>query len=491
MRLQLAVALILGFVSVLPTGERSPRALLVETPIPGFPSAPTHMVVNADGSRVVTPVGIIDSASGQVITPYRFDHVYGGTFSPDATRVAFAAAHQRKLVAVVDGTPSKPYDEIRGFLFSRDSKHLVLVAKVNKRFVINLDGRDSRPYAGIEDVFFDGTGNHLAFVAWQDGKQTAVVDGIEGPFHDEIASLNFDPETGAIRYVATNRRTNEAFLYRGDKVVRKLPFPDKGIKRASPNAEHYAYSVRTGEKERVIIDGVEQPLYDEINEIKYSPNSLRVAYVARRGDRRFVVLDGKEQKHYDGISGMLSGKETEGLNAFIFSPDSSRLAYAARIGKERLVVVDGIEGRPYHLVYSFLFSPNSMRLAYMAEKPAPGGVFLHGTTTHVVVDGIEDREYTEVFGMVFSPDSSRFSYGACFWKGNTICQGRPHEIVLEDSGHSLKQTWQASGAQSSIPVNTYGTRVVFDSSHRARFFWAEATKKPDSFRMVSVREAGR
>ena len=68
-----------------------------------------------------------------------------------------------------------------------------------------------------------------------------------------------------------------------------------------------------------------------------SPDGKSLAYAARSGDKQLVVMDGVEGKEYDGIL----------ASSPVFSPDSKRVAYAAKRGDKWLVIVHGVEGKEY------------------------------------------------------------------------------------------------------------------------------------------------
>jgi hypothetical protein len=207
---------------------------------------------------------------------------------------------------------------------------------------------------------------------------------------------------------------------------------------ASPDSKRVAYVAKRGEKNLVVVDGVEGKEYDGISggALVFSPNSKRVAYRAKRGDKSFFVVDGVEGKEYDDVADF----------SLVFSPDSKRVAYVAKRGEKNLAVVDGVEGQEYDgirvwgvvigfdgkiLGYSSLqlgveggmpmvlagvegkdyggaagpfFSPDSQRVAYLARR--------HGKW-FVVVDGVEGKKYDGIgWFLHFSPDSKRVAYFA-------------------------------------------------------------------------------
>jgi hypothetical protein len=121
----------------------------------------------------------------------------------------------------------------------------------------------------------------------------------------------------------------------------------------SPDRKRVAYLVSVGEKQVVVVDGIQQKQYDSIGKgtLIFSPDSQRVAFAAVAGNKQFVVVDGVEEKHYDGIS----------PDTLIISPDSQRVAYVANLDNKQFVVVDGKEEQHYDNIgaNTLTFSPDS------------------------------------------------------------------------------------------------------------------------------------
>ncbi len=174
----------------------------------------------------------------------------------------------------------------------------------------------------------------------------------------------------------------------------------------SPNHKRFAYRVRGGEKEFMVLDGVEQEGYDLVGGFIFSPDSNRFAYIAKEGEKEFIILDGVGQKEYIF--------ERPLLPDFIFSPDSNRFAYIAREGEKEFIVLDGKKLEEYDEIvrFSSVFSPDSKRFAYAARQRETGMIGLE----FIVLDGVEQEIYNKVSSFVFSPDSKRFAYRA----GNLI-----------------------------------------------------------------------
>src|SRR5262249_29886836 len=101
-----------------------------------------------------------------------FDRIVHGSvvFSPDSSRVAFAAERQNKFSIVVDGKGGQPFDDIYNPVFSTDSRHVAYVGgKVRSRVAL-VDGEIvSAKYPDVggagTGVVFSPDGRRLAYAA--------------------------------------------------------------------------------------------------------------------------------------------------------------------------------------------------------------------------------------------------------------------------------------------------------------------------------------
>ena len=154
--------------------------------------------------------------------------------------------------------------------------------------------------------------------------------------------------------------------------------------KVSPDGRRVAYGVRSGGKQRIVVDGKEEKLYDAVveNTLVFSPDSKRVAYGVRTGNQWCMVVDGKEEKHYDAL----------GVGTLVFSPDGKRVAYGVRTGSKECVVVDGKEEKQYDAIVAgtLVFSPKGRHLAYEARA---------GARVFVVMDGKEGSHYDAIIAL--------------------------------------------------------------------------------------------
>jgi hypothetical protein len=147
----------------------------------------------------------------------------------------------------------------------------------------------------------------------------------------------------------------------------------------SKDFKHIAYAVRVGKRQRILIDGEKQPVYDGImiGTPMFIGDTERVIYIAkdnapgsdkegeeeerkREGEKWYVVFGQKEHKKYDFILPY----------SIKVSPDGKRIVYAAREGRAQYLIEDAeeFEGGEGIDVKSITFSENSERLVYIYRK---------------------------------------------------------------------------------------------------------------------------
>jgi hypothetical protein len=307
---------------------------------------------------------VIDGSEGE-----SFDRIVRGSvvFSPDSSRVAYAAERQGKFLVVVDGKEGRLFDDIYNPVFSLDGRHVAYVGgKVGSRSVVVDDEIVSAKYPDIgggTGVVFSPDGQRLAYaVLAAPGTEFVVIDGREDQPYANIGKLCFSPDGRRVVYTAW--RAGKAFA---------------------------------------VIDGMPGKPYDAIGypTQPFSPDSRRIAYLAVRDGKQLVVADGQEEGDYEAVPWLG------------FSSDSRRVAYRAQHGQKEFAVVDGHRAKPYDLIFAPTFSPDSRRVAYFAE---------HAGKTFVVVDGVEGRakEYSFcVCNLVFDGPNRLHTLAARAGSGGT------------------------------------------------------------------------
>src|SRR5262249_12478459 len=110
-----------------------------------------------------------------------------------------------------------------------------------------------------------------------------------------------------------------------------------------------------------------------------SPGGVHYAVVTPKGNRNVVVVDGVEGPVFDGFLNRRGHPGTAANNGVMFSPNGSRHAYFAQVGNQYIMVVDGKEIArgslgPSNLGYIDLqFSPGGKHVFFMDLQPSPEG----------------------------------------------------------------------------------------------------------------------
>lgn len=256
-------------------------------------------------------------------------------------------------------------------------------------------------------VYIDKSG-HFAVIDKGPKIMSMTIDGEKGQDYDGIVigSFVFSSDGSDSAYIA-KRGAKQLVVVDGkedpefDEIFGPIP-----MIVFSADGQHYAYAAKKEGKAMTVFDGKEGPAFVGVRRPVISPDGKRVAYIAMISSsasdpKMEVVDDGKVSPVYNFVG------------AITYSPDSKRLAYIATQGKKSFMVVDGNIGQPYDGIAIFIpgafigpvFSSNSKHLAYQAHK---------GAKMVVVVDGKEGPEYDaiEERSPIFSPDGKHMAYVA-------------------------------------------------------------------------------
>lgn len=160
---------------------------------------------------------VVDGVEGK-----EYRQVTPPIFSPDSRRVAYAAMVRGKVpcivvrgesagshsggkwVTVVDGVEGKEYDDVQDVGFSPDTSRLTYAARRDKKWVVVEEVVEGKEYDDIFDIFLANLaglasaqvlspdGKHAAYTAARGGKSFIVVNGIEGKEYDYLSPPVFD-----------------------------------------------------------------------------------------------------------------------------------------------------------------------------------------------------------------------------------------------------------------------------------------------------------
>ncbi len=336
-------------------------------------------------------------------------------FSPDGTRVAYAAqVSAGKCAVVVDGRPGPEFD---------------------------LDGARS----GISGTIFSRDGTRLAYSGLRAGKWFIVVDGQVGSGYDLVAgngSPVFSPNGKRVAFAAQN--SGQWFVV----VDGKPEVSSQGIYAGpwfSPDSRHYAYVAAIGGEQVVVVDGQAQPTFRgggvAPGSFQFSPDGSRWGFVAGGGQQWIVVIDGRRVGTYDGVN-------NDGLH---FSKDGKHVAFVAH-EKGAFVVLDGQPRPKYDAVFgeTVTFNAAGTRLAYTAQRES---------RIYVSVDGLADMEYASVGrDITFTHDGEHVIFVAVGSNGKmcVVVDGKmgpefdgikPDTISISDDGKRIAYVAYAGTAE--------------------------------------------
>jgi Tol biopolymer transport system component len=151
-----------------------------------------------------------------------------------------------------------------------------------------------------------------------------------------------------------------------------------------PGSGRVFYSVRRGDKEALVVEGLEGPACELFRSLSYSADGERYAYAAQKGPQAWtVVIDGVEYGPDGKIEpGRERCYEFLGKRTPVISPDGKHIAYAARRNGRSVIVRDGVEGAEFNLIMrgTVDFTPDSEHIVYIAAR---------GDKRFLVVDELE------------------------------------------------------------------------------------------------------
>lgn len=262
------------------------------------------------------------------------------TFSPDGSRLVYAAKQNEQWHLVEGDNISPGYRDILRVTFSSDSRSLVYIARSKEGAFAVLNGRKQDAFeAVLGEPTFSFNGERLAYSVLEKprlGNQymRLVVDGKPGAPYEYISAYLFSSDGKQYAYVAGDEK--KKFVVHGD--VEQDPYDLLGIPTFDPTARRLAYQAQKGDKWLVVDNRKKGPAFDMVTRPVFSLNGARMAYLATEDSLFVVMADDKILGKYKW-AGELS-----------FSPDSRHLAYAAardtEAGKfESFLVINGHEGK--------------------------------------------------------------------------------------------------------------------------------------------------
>ena len=251
--------------------------------------------------------------------------------SPGTSKEMVYVAGDTKWQVVIGEKVWPPCETMGRLMSSPSGQTWASTAKRDGKLVMMVNGVPSKAYAEIQhaDSLFPAGDERVVFAAAQLGDSSTpahmVVDGKEGKAYAQVT---------------------------GDSVV------------FSADKKSMAYVAGDGNKNFVVLDGVEGPAFDQVADLRFSPGGSVLAYRARRGLEHFVLVDGKSMGPYGEVE----------ARSLVFSPDGKSVAWAAFGENGQWHVY--LNGKPIddgcdRIISQLTFSPG-------VKEPAYVGRFLSG-----------------------------------------------------------------------------------------------------------------
>lgn len=381
-----------------------------------------------------------------------------------------------------------PDQDISGPVVSPDLRHVLYYIR--------------RPATGfrLTDVCLDGkivrTVNHVACEsdlrfsadssAWLiqardlDGRQALMLPDRALKFEGVVQTILGSRDFEKIAYVTRSGEEDRLFI-NGEHVstyhhISSLRFSDAGDHWAYVAVrEPYTNTTEPTPGERVVTDQGNGEIHDRISHLTQSQNGLRTAYVAHsRNGGQTLMLDGRPK---DACSGV--GSE---ISQLTFSPDGQRFAYLLKAQNEpHSIHADGLPVVNVNLDTPLLEDNSSLSLS--AQDEFSSRILFSGDSQHVAyalsgrsasiyIDGVLIGRYPSLQAdcLALSLDGSKFAYVSLhpLREASVAADGTQIQLcaaVLRVNGESMQSVPVLCSRHNFSPCLTLGgfSRLMFSS----------------------------
>ncbi|NDK07823.1 hypothetical protein EOM39_01095 [Candidatus Gracilibacteria bacterium] len=158
----------------------------------------------------------------------------------------------------------------------------------------------------------------------------------------------------------------------------------------SPDFKSYKFTIFSGGKEILNINGNEINKYDNINKFLFSPSGSGYSYIAMINYNYVLVKDGIEHNDY---------QQVYDIN---YSIDGKSFSYIAEKNGKSILVKDGVEIDKYDGISAFHY-PKEIKESFIYITMRNGKYIL-------IKDGIESKEYNNIGEYIYSNDFKNFAF---------------------------------------------------------------------------------
>lgn len=320
------------------------------------------------------------------------------TFSSDGDHYCYIACKEdpennREIgdcCVVIDGINGNWYKQILSIpTFSINGKHYAYEASIEnqgfdpQQFVVS-DGIKGKIYKWIEtETLIINNEGQVAYMAIaEDLKKCVVIGNEEGAHYQNIiqqmsgkSTIKFSNDGNNYAYIAQKNEGKFTVIINGQEVNSYNVIHDQSWYTQgdiispifSPDSTRCAFVICTiDDKYRVVVDGHESHLYDDISSFTFSPDSKHFAFVGKIDGKQCMVIDGRQEKLYDYINYCYYSVGTAHVSSGDphFSSDSQHLAYSASINDKMCMIIDGQEHNYHNCVGTPTFISDNKHVTY-------------------------------------------------------------------------------------------------------------------------------
>lgn len=301
------------------------------------------------------------------------------TFSPNSVVVGYAAnlggtrktgrVEGGKWFIVVGDRKGPEFDAVpllsdmiatQSPVFSPDGSRVAYAAKKGRLWHPVVDGKVGEGCELIWPVFFSSDGKRVVHVEKHGDKWWLVVDGVKrAELAQPVWGHALSPDGGVIVHVA--RSGSKFRLVVGDKPG---PLFDKIFNPVlSSDGTRVAYVVKRDGNRAVAVDDRVGEAFDRVSSPAFAPDGSRVAYSASQEGKVLVVFGDRKGEPFDDIP--LTNLSEPPV---VFAPDGSSVAYRAKNGDRHFVVAGTNRSEPFDQVWEPVYSPDGKKVAFGARK---------------------------------------------------------------------------------------------------------------------------